>query len=187
MSRKQRLLKITFVAVALLLLWVWKPWASLRFRGDGRFSDAGFFSYPRYQITFSDIPLNTTSEHHFRFWGLPKEHMQLVFYAKDNRLDKRADRPPPDLTELTIESLLTDDKGYVACRVSGHPTTSNGEDGIWGIVSGGGAAYSVSDCNFVQVHPYRTYDLAIRVTNVGPDFEAIVVTPKLRGGGLDPL
>jgi hypothetical protein len=182
---KKLLLTVMSFAVALLILWVWNPWASLRFHGDGNLSDAGFFSYPRYQISFSEIPLNKISEHHFRFWGLPNDQMQLVLYAKDKRPDKWANRPPPDFTELTIEALLTDDKGHVACHVSGHPTASDGEDNIWGLMSNTRTPNSSSNCNLAQVSTNRAYDLTIRVAGVGPDFEALVVTPKLRGGGLE--
>lgn len=57
MSRKKLLLTMTFVTIALLAVYIWSPWDSSRYHGDGKFSDNGFFSYPRHLVTFSDIRL----------------------------------------------------------------------------------------------------------------------------------
>jgi len=183
-SRKKLILAITFVSIALLILYVWSPWDALRYHGDGKFSDRGFFSYPRYLVTFSDISLDENSENHFHFRGLPNEEMSLMLYVKDKRIDGWADRSPLEHLPVTIEAVLTDDKGLVSCRALGRPASSN-ENGIWVLMSDGGAAYWHRKCNFVQVHRNRTYDLAIRVTDVGQSGEKVVVTPELTGGGLE--
>jgi len=182
--RKKRFLTIVSVIVALLIVGAWSPWVSLRYHGDGQFSDRGFFNYPRYLVTFSDVQLSQTSEHHFRFRGLPNEEMTLMLLVKDRRVDTWADSAPLANLQVTIEAVLADDQGHIACRAYGRPRPSN-EDGIWVLTWGGTVAYWHHQCNFVQVHPNRIYDLVIRVTDVGPDVEKVVVTPRLKGGGLE--
>ena len=183
-SRQKLFLTIAFVIIALLSLGAWSPWDSLRYHGDGQFSDRGFFSYPRYLVTFSDIQLNQAGEHHFHLRGLPNEEMTLMLLVKDRPVDTWADSAPLANLQVTIDAVLTDDKGHVACRAYGRPAPSN-EDGVWVLTWGGSAAYWHYQCNFVRVHPNRTYDLVIRVTDVGTGIEKVVVTPRLRGGGLE--
>src|SRR5258708_32275365 len=94
-SRRKILLTISFIVIALLILGAWSPWNSHRYRGDGEFSDRGFFSYSRYLVTFADIQLNQTSEHHFHFRGLPNEEMDLSLIVKDSRGGTLAGTTPP--------------------------------------------------------------------------------------------
>lgn len=187
MWRKKLFLIIALVIVALLTLGAWSPWVSLRYHGDGQFSDRGFFSYPRYLVTFSDIQLSQTGEHRFHFRGLPNEEMTLMLLVKDRRVDTWADSAPLANLQVTIEAVLTDDRGHVACRASGRPAppSKGDEDRIWVLTWGGTAAYWHHQCNFVQVRPNRAYDLAIRVSDVGRGVENVVVTPKITGGGLE--
>src|SRR6266853_6879919 len=104
-SRRKILLTISFIVIALLILGAWSPWDSLRYRGDGKFSDRGFFSYPRYLVTFSDIQLSQTGEHHFHFRGLPNEEMTLMLLVKDRRVDTWADSAPLANLQVTIEAV----------------------------------------------------------------------------------
>jgi hypothetical protein len=136
---KKLILVVTLSVITLLILSAWSPWDSFRYHGDGQFSDRGFFSYPRYLVTFSDIQLNQTGEHHFHFRGLPSEEMSLMLLVKDKRVDTWADSAPLANLQVTIEAVLTDDKGHVACRAYGRPAPSN-EDGIWVVTWGGGVS-----------------------------------------------
>jgi hypothetical protein len=183
-SRKKLLLTVVIVALALLALGAWSPWVPLRYQGDGKLSDRGFFSYPRYLVTFSDIQLSQTGEYHFHFRGLPNEEMTLMLYVKNVRVDTWADSAPLTNLQVNIEALLTDDKGHLACRAEGSPAPSNGEEN-WVLTFGGDAAYWHHRCNFVQVYPGRAYDLVIRVKNAGQAVKKVVATPGLRGGGLE--
>ena len=182
--KKGLLLTIIVIGTAFLIRFAWSPWNSLRYHGDGKFSDRGFFSYPRYLVTFSDIQLSQTGEHHFHFRGLPNEEMTLALLVEDRRVDTWADTAPLANLPVTIEVVLTDDKGYVACRAYGRPAPSN-VDGVWVLTWGGAAAYWHHQCNFVRVHPNRIYDLAIRVKDIGPSVEKVVVTPRLTAGGIE--
>jgi hypothetical protein len=68
-------------ALLFLILIAWSPWSALLYHGDGKFSD-GLFFYPRYWVSFAEIPLNEPSEHNFRFQGMPNEEMALILYVK---------------------------------------------------------------------------------------------------------
>jgi len=72
----------TLGVIGALAIIGWSPWSGLRFRGDGTFSDGGFFSYPRYVLTFPDMPLYESGERRFHFRGLPNEKMTLLLYVK---------------------------------------------------------------------------------------------------------
>jgi hypothetical protein len=173
-----------FATVALLAFVAWSPWASFRYHGDGQFSDRGFFRYPRYIVSFSGLPLDHAGEHHFHFRGLPNEEMSLALNVKDRRVDTWAETTPLANLQVTIESVLTDDKGHVACRAYGRPAPSN-QDGNWILTWSGAASYWHYQCNSIQTRPERTYDLLIRVSDVSSGVEKVVVTPQLSGGGLE--
>lgn len=179
MPRKRRVLIAIVGLIALLVIWI--RWDSLRYHGDGRLSGPHFFR-PRYVVTFSDIPLYEVGEHHFHFRGIPNEEMTLVLYVKNIQVDTEEERAPLENLQVTIEATLTDDKGNVACKALGRPASGE-RDGVWILESGGVAGYWHEQCNPVQVYPNSTYDLMIRVSNVGPQVERVLVTPTLEGGG----
>jgi hypothetical protein len=59
-------------------------------------------------------------------------------------------------------------------------------DGVWVLMSGGDeAGYWHYECNPAQVFPDRTYDLMIRISEVGQGIERVLVTPTLNGGGIE--
>lgn len=184
MSRNKVILTATVGVLVMLILAAWSPWDTLRYSGDGKLSDQGFLSYPRYRITLSDIPLNQSSENHFRFRHLPSDEMSLVLGVRNRRIESVADRAPLERLPVTIEALLADEKGQISCRASGRPGSFN-EDANWVLTSGAGvdASYWHHACIFFKIHSNRTYDLTIRVTDVGPGMEKVVVIPELTGGG----
>ena len=184
MSRKRLILTVVFSALTLLVVWAWSPWDSFRYHGDGEFSDRGFFAYPRYVATFSDISLNEVSEHRFHFRGLPGEEMRLVLYLKGRSVDTFAEREPLEHLKTTIEAHLTDGHGGEACHGSGQPESGE-RDGIWVLMSGGANGYWHANCIRVRVHPNESYTLMIRVTSTDPNGEKVVVTPKFEGGGIE--
>lgn len=184
-SWKRPLLAVTVGVVALLILSVWSPWVALRYRGDGKFSAGKFFSYPRYVVTFSDMPLYEAGERRFHLQGLPSEEMTLVLYVKGRSVYSDEDRAPLEHLKTTIEATLTDGHGNETCHASGQPDSDN-RDGIWVLMSGGGeSGYWHWRCTDVRVHWYDSYNLVIRVISADPKGERVVVTPTFEGGGLE--
>ncbi|GAC1682635.1 MAG: hypothetical protein PVS2B2_21710 [Candidatus Acidiferrum sp.] len=102
--------------------------------------------------------------------------------VKDRQVDTWVETAPLANLAVTIEAVLTDDKGHVGCRAYGRPAPSN-QDGNWILTWSGAASYWHYQCNSVQVQSNRTYDLAIRVTDVGAGIEKVIVTPRFTGGG----
>lgn len=154
-----------------------------RYRGDAKLSDGGFFAYPRYVLTFPDMPLYEVGEYRFRFQGLPSEEMTLMLYVKNS---SGSEQERPRLTHLptSIDAVLTDSRGQDVCRASGRPKDSN-EDGIWVLRSGAEAAYWHWQCTHTVIHSQESYNLVIRVTSADQTPEKVVVTPRLEGGGLE--
>jgi hypothetical protein len=183
MSRKKLLFTITFGAIGALVLIAWSPWSTLRYGGDGSFSDHGFFSYPRYVLTFPAMPLYESGERRFHFQGLPNEEMTLVLRVNGSSgsLEERS-----RLTKLpvSIDAVLTDSHGKQVCNATGRPADSN-EDGIWVLMSGADAAYWHWQCNHIQIHPNESYNLLIRAVSATPSDQKVVVTPIISGGGLE--
>jgi hypothetical protein len=64
MSRKKLILIVTLSVIAPPILSAWSD--SFRYHGDGKFSDKGFFSYPRHVVTFPDMPLKSTQTGNFK-------------------------------------------------------------------------------------------------------------------------
>jgi hypothetical protein len=160
MSRKKLILTVTLGVLALLIFSMWSPWNSFRYHGDGKFSDGGFFSYPRYVVTFADIPLYETSQNTFHFRGLPNDEMTLILFVKDKSANTDGDRRPLEQLKTRIDATLTGDRGKEACH------------GYW-------------QCNNIAVHSNTAYTLVIKVTGADPKDEGIVVTPELQGGGVE--
>lgn len=183
MSARKAFLTATLGIVAFLILFAWSPWNAWRYRGDGRFSDRGFFAYPRYVVTLVDIPLSESGERRFHLHGLPTEEMTLLLYVKGSS-GSMEERPRLTRVPVTIEAELTDSRGRGVCHASGRPKDSN-EDGIWVLTSAAEAAYWHWQCNHVQLHSNETYNLVIRVVSTGQAVEKVVVTPTFQGGGLE--
>jgi hypothetical protein len=181
--RKKLLIAASLGISLLLCLEAWSPWTMWRYRGDAKLSDAGFFAYPRYVLTFSDVPLYQAGQYRFRLQGVPNEEMTLMLYVKNSSgsEDERA-----RLTKLptSIDAVLTDSRGKDVCRASGRPKDSN-EDGIWVLMSGSEAAYWHWQCRDVPIHSRESYNLVIGVSSPDQNGEKVVVTPTFQGGGVE--
>lgn len=187
MRRKKFVVTAVIGAFALLILCAWKnPLAWWRYHGDGKLSDSGFFSYPRYQIAFPDVPLDRPNERQFRVSGLPINRMQLLLVPKGKQLPEWKDARSHELEDLTIEAILQDDNGSVACHWTGHPATLGQYDDSWNLPSRDTSTLE-SDCGYTLVDLHDTYTLVIRVVVAGTDYHDTSVMPILRGGGLDAI
>ena len=183
MSRKKLILTVALGAIASLVVVVWTPWSVLRFKGDGRLSDGGFFSYPRYVLTFYDMPLYESGERRFHFRGVPNEEMTLLLYVKGST-GSMQERSRLTSLPISIEAVLTDGHGREVCKATGRPADSN-EDGIWVLRSGRDAIYWHWQCNHIQMYSDESYNLLIRVVSAAQPDVKVVVTPILKGGGLE--
>jgi len=182
-SAKKLFLAAVVGIVAFLILFAWSPWNAWRYRGDGKFSDRGFFAYPRYVVTFADMSLSASGESRFHLRGIPTEEMTLLLYVKGSS-GSTEERLRLTKVPVTIEAVLTDSRGRDVCHASGRPEDSN-QDGIWVLMSGGDAGYWHWQCNHVQLHSNEAYNLVLRVLSTGQTVEKVVVTPTLEGGGLE--
>lgn len=183
MSKRGRFVFAILGTLLFLVLIAWSPWSALLYYGDGKFSDELFF-YPRYWVRFPEIRLNEPGERHFRFRGMPNEEMSLILYVKGDRA-KWVNRQSLVSLPVTIEAKLTDGKGNVVCHASGRPADAN-TAGVWVLMSGPGeAGYWHYQCNFVRVSRFKSYDLMIRVADVGPGADEVIVKPTLNGGGTE--
>jgi hypothetical protein len=183
-AKTRKYLLAIFGIILLLILIAWSPWSALLYHGDGKFSD-GLFFYPRFWVQFADISLNEVGEHHFRFQGLPNDQMSLILYIKGVQASSRENRKSLQNFQATIEAKLTDAKGNVTCHALGRPADDN-RDGVWVLMSGPDeAGFWHYQCNSVRVSSFKAYDLMIRVTDVGPGADKVVVTPTLNGGGIE--
>ena len=183
MSRKKLVLGITLGVFGALALIAWSPWSALRFRGDGKFSDGGFFSYPRYVLTFPDMPLYESGERRFHFHGLPDEEMSLLLYVKGSS-GSEEERSRQTKLPTSIEAVLTDSHGKQICNATGRPADGN-EDGIWVLRSGEGAAYWHWRCDDLQINSNYYYNLVIIAVITAQSDQKVVVSPILKGGGLE--
>ena len=174
---------VTLGVIGALVVIAWSPWSTLRFKGEGRFSDKGFFSYPRYVLTFPEIPLNESGERRFHFQGLPNEEMTLLLYVNGSS-GSSEERSRLTKMPVSIEAVLTDSRGRQVCKAAGRPMDSN-EDGVWVLRSGGDAAYWHWQCRDVPIHSGESYGLLIRVVSAAQSNQKVVVTPMFSGGGLE--
>jgi hypothetical protein len=182
MSRKKILLMVVLAVLTALALIAWSPWSTLRFKGEGSLSDNGFFSYPRFVLRFPEMSLNESGERGFHFQGLPSEEMTLLLYVNGSS-GSGEERSRLTKLPVSIEAVITDSHAKQVCKAAGRPADSN-EDGIWVLMSGADAAYWHWQCNHVPIRSSESYDLLIRVVSAAHQGQ-VVVTPILRGGGLE--
>jgi hypothetical protein len=146
------------------------------------FSDKGFFSYPRYVLKFPEVSLNESGERGFHFQGLPSEEVTLLLYVNGSS-GSREERSRLTNLPVAIEAVLTDSHAKQVCKATGRPADSN-EDGIWVLMSGADAAYWHWQCNRAPIRSSESYVLLIRIVCAAHQ-DQVVVTPILRGGGLE--
>jgi hypothetical protein len=179
-SKKKTVRLTVAVAILLIALKVWNPFP-VHYKGDGSFADHGRFSYPRYVITFPDLPLFATGERRFMLRGLPTETMGLMLYLPNRPTPSEADSLMH--SKVAIEATLVDSSGKELCHVSGSPD-GNDLNKKWNLQIGpDSAAYFHVRCSKVNVRSWRDYALAIRVVDAPSDIEHITVIPKFEGGG----
>jgi len=183
--KRRRWLALGATLFIFLFVWMWTPWAKYRYRGDGTFTDSGFFSYPRYHVHFSSITLSQAKEYRYHFRGLPNEEMTLLLSTNPGASDESKQWHELTTLQTSIQAVLSDGHGHEICNAEGTPEESS-RDGVWVLASGVGTAYWWhAHCNNVQVRPSESYELVVRIKIVDPRSGDIAVTPLLVGGGLE--
>jgi hypothetical protein len=177
MSRTKQIV-LTVVLSTIALLWLADEYPHLRFRGDAKFSGGPILGY---QIKMRPVPFSQAGEYVFRFRGIPNEDMSLLLYAEGMSDDNRG-----ELTHLdtTLEVLLVDQNGGIACQASGVPRDGVDEH-IWVLMSGMDAAFWHRHCVHMPLKPSVSYTLTLRVKNVDPKTPRINLLPVLEGGQPD--
>ena len=168
-----------------MILWLWTPWAKYRYQGPGTFTDRGFFSYPRYEAQLGNIPLSKAGEYQYFFLGLPGEEMDLLLELTPRVAYNSKEWHDLEQLRIPIQAVIREQHGgKEVCRASG-TTEDNNSGGVWVLTSGYGSAFWHHQCNQVQFHSNRSYQLTLTVSRADPAAENLVVAPTLVGGGIE--
>ena len=176
------------VAFAIIVLvagpagWCYVPWRKWRYDGPGQISDWGVISYPRFQIRFPSLPLNTMSTRSFTFTGAPVSGMRLQLYVEGGDLQ----RAQLERADVEISASITDDNlRRPVCQASGSPRTSVSDSG-WILMSGSDtAAFWHAACLHPELSPRHRYTLTVAVRPRRADLPPLRLVPTLEGGGIE--
>jgi len=157
------------VAFAILVLW---PYSINEFHGDGRITDSGFWSHPRYHIIFPQWSLTDSETCTFVCKGLPPVPLTFCLRVLDpSNIDLLSG------SDTSIEFKLTDVHGRILCE--GNDPLKN-----WVLSS------SVVQTRFwhpkfrkIKVKRNVEYTLTLNVKNVDPGISDVSFEPFLKGGG----
>jgi hypothetical protein len=168
---------LVFVALA---VWCFSSYRISEFYGDGHIRDSGVWTYPRYHVEFSEIPLFENGEHRFRLAGLPSEEMSLELLVVGKTEKDRAERTR---LKTDIAASLKDDKGRDVCKAGGIPSDGQQGDAWIRASSDDRAALYNRACVDVQVHRKRSYILELTLTQVDHSSPRAFLVPVFSGGG----
>ena len=102
---------ITFGLAMLMMFW---PYTTREFRGDGKIEDTGFWSYPRYHVTFARISVTESGERVFHCSGLPP--MPLTFQLN---IDGNGDYDDLSSLDTFVDVQLRTADGEIVSEASG--------------------------------------------------------------------
>jgi hypothetical protein len=166
------------IALGIVACWYGLSYHPRAFHGTGAIRDSGVFSYPRYHINLTQVPLSQGSEHRFTFTGVPPEEMWLQFDVVG-----KTSRDADVLAGLTtqISARLSDDQGNVLCSASGTPSTR-----AWILTYSNDYAglYNLS-CTNLPMNRRRSYTLEVKVEDADARSPNTFLRPTLLGGGIE--
>lgn len=148
------------------------------FKGDGRITDSGFWSYPRYHVVMPTFSLESVSERTFTLEGLPPERMTLSFRLS-GRVASTAESAETledniKQSSVVFKCKLSDNTGVTVCEIA--DPLSN-----WRL------AVSARDMKLwhmrsrdLKISSKRRYFLTVGIESPEPD---LTVEPTLAGGG----
>lgn len=174
-TRGGRLLRpfVVMLLFALLLMtyWLW-PYHPQNFLGDGRIADAGFWSYPRYRITFDPIAIHQSGKHDYEFSGQPTSPLTFSLKLAGDQSDALRRN-----ASTRIDATLTATDGKICAQ-------AGGEIDQWKIaIAGNQVELWHPGLRDIKLSTYKPIILSIAVTCNAPDSTPIMVQPALSGGG----
>jgi hypothetical protein len=170
---------LVILGVGAWLLWkalAYWTYSVRDYSGDGRITDSGFWSYPRYRIELPQIQIEPRSAYRFTFKGAPPEDCGFGLSLTDPG-QRRALQAARD--KITLGVKLEDDSGRVLFDVR-TPLSKWIES--W---SQGDSFYWHERCRECALTPHDTYILTVSVESSARDLGPIYLTPILKGGGFE--
>ena len=95
------------------------PYSARSFSGDGIIRDSGFWTYPRYEITFPEIPLNRAGEYAYSVRGLPSQLtfcLRVPWHGNGTKISESESRLRGLTSSANVKISITDDAGHVVCE-----------------------------------------------------------------------
>jgi hypothetical protein len=183
---KKFLLGGAFVLGVVWLFWLSRTWG---FEGDGTLSYLGPFR-PSYRLTLPAIPFDKSATYQYRFLGIPSENdMNLTLYIVGKGYVAYDSKDWQELENLktVIEVTIMDGTGII-CSASATPGGTSwpaGNTQLW-VLTGGRFSepgYWHKNCLHFGTSRKNSYNLTIRIKDVDPRSQKVVLVPKLEGGG----
>jgi len=138
--------------------------------------------YPRHQIRFDAVKLNSNSTKEFRFRGAPAADMRFVFLIIGTSL--RSDEINRSMSIMDVELLETKPQLRRICKATGRPSNTE-YSSAWKV--GGPDNHPVSlwhtNCLKLPLKPGAVYVLRISI-RAGTEKEDVLLIPVLEGGGI---
>lgn len=159
------------------------PYSTSSFSGDATIRDYGFWTYPRYEISFPKIPLNRPGRHVYFVRGLPPPRLTLCLTVPWPSEAMSLSQSESKLRGLTSSSnvrvTISDDSGNVVCERSLSLCD-------WVL------SVSIADARFwlpafrdLRFRRTCQYTVAIEVDCDNTTFEPVMAEPILAGGGIE--
>lgn len=182
-NRNKAMRATVLASFALIALIAWDPLPA-HYTGDGSFSDHGRYSYPRYVVTFHDMPLYESSERRLRLQGLPTGTMALKLYVKNWSRDGSDKADLLRDLRATVDVSVIDRNSQELCRASGTPEFHGDLNKELVLTeSNDTAAFYLLPCSNIRVRQGHSYELTLRVTATALKSNEINIIPTLEGGG----
>jgi len=156
------------------------PYSASSFGGDGTIRDSGFWTYPRYEITFPKIPLNRSGRHAYSVKGLPNQLtfcLRVPWQGSGTKVSELESRLRRLASSTNVKVGITDDSGLVVCEHSSLLSE-------WVLsVSVDRAKFWHQACRDLPFRRHHQFTVAIQVDCSDTAVEKVVAEPIFQGGG----
>ncbi len=178
------LLILTVSSMALILL----PYRTSEYSGDGTITDSGYWTRPRYRISFDDVILTQSDRHVYSLMGVPKD--PLYFGLKVLRFTKNDKQITND---IQIMEQFEDVRNGLDIELTYKITDESGSTVVdqsmkvqeWELST------SVTDVQLylggydVNLDRDQRYKLTLDIKAVDAGTTRVLVQPFLAGGGAE--